>query len=44
MSRKLTVMVAVLLWCRVSIAPAANIIVVAENLDRDLDGVPTTRA
>jgi hypothetical protein len=39
MSRKLTGIVAVLLWCGVTTAPAANIIVVTDNLDRNLDGV-----
>ena len=39
MSRKLTGIVAVLLWCGVTTAPAANIIVVTEHADRNLDGV-----
>jgi hypothetical protein len=39
MSRKLTLTVAVLLWCCASTAPAANIIVVTQNVDWDRDGV-----
>ncbi len=39
MSRKLTLVVAVLLWGVVATAPAANIIVVTENVDKNLDGV-----
>ena len=39
MPRKVTLITAVLLWCWVSVVPAANIIVVAETLDRDLDGI-----
>jgi hypothetical protein len=40
MSRKLTWIVAVLLWCGVTTAPAANIIVVTENIDKNLDRIP----
>ncbi len=39
MSRTLTQIVAVLLWCGVTTAPAANIIVVTEHEDRNVDGV-----
>ncbi len=39
MSRKLTGIVAVLLWCGVTTVPAANIIVVTEHEDRNRDGV-----
>jgi hypothetical protein len=39
MSRTLTQIVAVLLWCGVTTAPAANIIVVTEHEDRNGDGV-----
>ena len=40
MSSKLTRIAAALLLCWVSVAPAANIIVVAEYVDRDLDRIP----
>jgi hypothetical protein len=40
MSRKLTLIAAVLLWCGVATAPAANILVVTENVDKNLDRVP----
>ncbi|MCL5282662.1 MAG: hypothetical protein M1376_22485, partial [Planctomycetes bacterium] len=39
MSRKLTWIVAGLLWCGVTTVPAANIIVVTEHEDRNRDGV-----
>ena len=39
MLRKLTLIAAVLLWCGVTTTPAANIIVVTEQEDRNLDGV-----
>jgi hypothetical protein len=39
MSRKLTWIVAGLLWCGVTTAPAANIIMVTEHEDRNHDGV-----
>ncbi len=39
MSRKLTLIVAGLLWCGVTTAPAASIVVVTDNIDRDRDGV-----
>jgi hypothetical protein len=35
-----TLTVVVLLWCGVTTAPAANIIVVTENVDKNLDRVP----
>jgi hypothetical protein len=40
MSRNLTLIAAALLWCGVTAAPAANIIVVAENIDTNLDRIP----
>jgi hypothetical protein len=43
MSRKLTGIVAVLLWCGVTTASAANIVVVTENIGRNLDGVADDR-
>ncbi len=39
MSRKLTLVVGVLLLCRVATAPAAHIIVVTENVDKNLDRI-----
>ncbi len=39
MSRKLTLIAAALLWGAVATAPAANIIVVTENVDKNLDRV-----
>jgi hypothetical protein len=39
MPGKLTLIAAALLWCGVATAPAANIIVVTENVDKNLDRV-----
>jgi len=39
MSRKPTRVLAALLWCAVAPAPATNIIVVTENIDKNLDRV-----
>ncbi len=39
MSRRLVLIVAALVWCGVATAPAANVIVVTDNIDKNLDGV-----